>query len=279
MTDDPIGHKYGFFFPVPFLLVHIFNTRTSTASHHSDLSFLSTFIPSGQTGELHSMALSSLYSKKRSLPIKAFYFLLSFYRGISSSDAFLCNGASLRFPNAYHHHHQGAFVKEDHDVQRSTMRMEASFLSSTSTCNKGLHHGGLQSGWKYHHQLQTIRHHPTRTFSSSLVLQMGKPKRGSIVDSYQTVSVNCAKCRTRLFRYKKKNGTKSNLIKCYIERISEDCVGLVSQKQEMKENNPTTSTDTDWVCPNCKSKFGRDSMIHGRPAIKLAGRKTQMTKK
>lgn len=33
-------------------------------------------------------------------------------------------------------------------------------------------------------------------------LHMGKPKRGSIVDTYQTVSVNCSKCQTRLFRCK-----------------------------------------------------------------------------
>lgn len=46
-----------------------------------------------------------------------------------------------------------------------------------------------------------------------------KPKSGSVVDSYQTVSVNCSSCRHRLFRYKKKNGVKSNLIKCYVERI------------------------------------------------------------
>lgn len=101
-------------------------------------------------------------------------------------------------------------------------------------------------------------------------LQMGKPKSGSIVDSYQTVSVNCMKCRTRLFRYKKKNGTKSNLIKCYVERISEDCVDLVKNKDK---------NSTEWHCPSCETRFGKDSMIHGRPAIKLVGGKTQMKKK
>ena len=100
---------------------------------------------------------------------------------------------------------------------------------------------------------------------------MGKPKRGSIVDSYQTVSVNCQTCRTKLFRYKKKNGTKSNLVKCYIERISEDSVGLL---EAHKDND-----DEHWYCPNCQTKFGRDSMIHGRPAIKMIGGKIRMTKK
>lgn len=102
------------------------------------------------------------------------------------------------------------------------------------------------------------------------VLLMGKPKSGSIVDSYQTVSVNCKKCRTRLFRYKKKNGTKSNLIKCYVERISEDCVDAVKNKKE---------DSLDWICPTCETRFGKDALIHGRPAIKLVGGKTQMTKK
>jgi hypothetical protein len=39
------------------------------------------------------------------------------------------------------------------------------------------------------------------------------------IENYQTVSVACAKCDALLFRYKKKNGVKSNLIKCYVERM------------------------------------------------------------
>jgi hypothetical protein len=116
-------------------------------------------------------------------------------------------------------------------------------------------------------------------YSTSTNLQMGKPKSGSIVDTYQTVSVNCKKCRTRLFRYKKKNGTKSNLVKCYIERISEDCEGLVADRQEESKSNDGSASSTDWICPKCGSRFGRDSLIHGRPAIKLVGGKIQMTKK
>jgi len=110
-----------------------------------------------------------------------------------------------------------------------------------------------------------------KQISVTVQLSMGKPKGGSIVNSYQTVSVNCKKCRTRLFRYKKKNGTKSNLIKCYVERITEDCVDLLTKKNE--------TTETDWICPSCDTRFGKDSMIHGRPAIKLVGGKTAMTKK
>ena len=111
----------------------------------------------------------------------------------------------------------------------------------------------------------------------STKLHMGAPKRGGAVENYQTISVNCAKCRTKLFRYKKKNGTKSNLIKCYVERISEDCVGLLASRKtaDSKQNQQ----QQDWICPECNTRFGRDSMIHGRPAIKFVGGKIQMTKK
>ena len=114
-----------------------------------------------------------------------------------------------------------------------------------------------------------------------------KPKSGSIVDSYQTVSVNCSKCRTRLFRYKKKNGTKSNLIKCYIERISEDSAKIIENLcgVDGDENGGGGDGDGDalegqeWSCPDCGQRFGRRTLIHGRPAIKLVGGKVRMTKK
>ena len=109
-----------------------------------------------------------------------------------------------------------------------------------------------------------------------------KPKSGSIVDSYQTVSVNCSKCRTRLFRYKKKNGTKSNLIKCYIERISEDTAGIVENMGSTDgggDDGVETLEGQEWSCPDCGQRFGRRTLIHGRPAIKLVGGKVRMTKK
>mmetsp|Transcript_23883 Transcript_23883/g.33399 ORF Transcript_23883/g.33399 Transcript_23883/m.33399 type:complete len:200 (-) Transcript_23883:1420-2019(-) len=105
------------------------------------------------------------------------------------------------------------------------------------------------------------------------------PKRGSIVDTYQTVSVNCSKCRTRLFRYKKKNGTKSNLVKCYVERICEDSAGLLEQQQQFEEENSNNGDDFEWTCPNCDTKFARSTMIRGLPALKLVGGKVRMTKK
>jgi len=99
-----------------------------------------------------------------------------------------------------------------------------------------------------------------------------------VVDSYQTVAVNCNSCKKRIFRYKKKNGTKSNLIKCYVERIvHDDPDGLL--ENQLDNFAELTETDHKWSCPNCGANFGRSSLIHGMPAIKLIGGKTRMTKK
>lgn len=132
---------------------------------------------------------------------------------------------------------------------------------------------------------------PSRDEKNCLILPVqqtrglrAKPKRGSVVDSYQTVSVNCSKCWERLFRYKKKNGTKSNLIKCYIERISEDSAGVLEkalsqidlEDGELPKDLPQ---DYGWECPNCKTQFARSAQIKGLPALKLVGGKVKMTKK
>ena len=111
-----------------------------------------------------------------------------------------------------------------------------------------------------------------------------KPKSGSVVDSYQTVSVNCNSCRHRLFRYKKKNGTKSNLIKCYVERIvpnleQSDDGEADTLEEQLSRFEELSANDHQWACPNCGTKFARSSLIHGRPALKLVGGKTRMTKK
>lgn len=123
-------------------------------------------------------------------------------------------------------------------------------------------------------------HNPlSQSFFRASTNLYAKPKRGSVVDSYQTVSVNCQSCKHRLFRYKKKNGTKSNLLKCYVERIvHDDSDGVLAQQldnfEELSEN-----VEHKWRCPNCGLNFGRSSMVHGMPALKLVGGKTRMTKK
>ena len=110
------------------------------------------------------------------------------------------------------------------------------------------------------------------TAPAMAVRMLAAPKRGGIVDSYQTVSVVCAGCNERLFRYKKKNGMKSRLVKCYIERISEDSAGLLASREG-------ADADAEWSCPTCSATFARSSLIHGRPALKLVGGKARMAKK
>lgn len=117
----------------------------------------------------------------------------------------------------------------------------------------------------FHH---TFIHHSNNSYSTTTsTLLSAKPKRGTVVDSYQTVSVICANCQTRLFRYKKKNGTKSNLIKCYVERIVEDAYNILQQGND------------EYQCPQCETNFARATVIRGLPALKLVGGKTRMTKK
>ena len=107
-------------------------------------------------------------------------------------------------------------------------------------------------------------------YSSSAFISFAAPKRGSIVDSYRSVDCKCSKCRSLLFKYKKKNGTKSNLVKMYIERIYEDYYNILDN-----ENVPLTSELC--VCPRCNNNFGRPATIKGRPAIKIIGNRLRMT--
>ena len=118
-------------------------------------------------------------------------------------------------------------------------------------------------------------------------LLRAKPKRGNVVDSYRTVSVNCAKCGERLFRYKKKNGTKSNLVKYFIERISEDCAGVLQDEGGEAAAAASASASAaydeaasrNYHCPACQSRFARYAVMRGLPALKLVGGKVRMTKK
>lgn len=112
---------------------------------------------------------------------------------------------------------------------------------------------------------------PHKAFITRRSLAIGaQPKRGSIVDTYQTVSVQCTGCGQRLFRYKKKNGTKSGLVKCFVERIAEDSAGVLAEQG---------SAADAYHCPSCETRFARSAVIRGLPALKLVGGKTRMTKK
>ena len=124
---------------------------------------------------------------------------------------------------------------------------------------------GLSTTWSKH-----------ENFSHSAVVMGAKPKQGAVVDSYRTISVNCSKCGQRLFRYKKKNGTKSNLVKCYVERIVEDSAGVLDGQ---KYSDQAREESSAWECPSCNNEFARSAQIHGRPALKIIGGKIRMTKK
>ena len=114
--------------------------------------------------------------------------------------------------------------------------------------------------------------HARRPLHASTAL-CAKPQRGAAVDRFPTVSVKCATCGFCIFRYKKKNGTKSNLIKCYVERIVEDCGGVLNHGQE------ESSSSSSYACPSCQTTFARPAVIRGMPALKLVGGKTRMSKK
>ena len=121
------------------------------------------------------------------------------------------------------------------------------------------------------------RHQSPKSYFHTSTTLNAKPKRGSVVESYQTVAVNC-KCKHRLFRYKKKNGTKSNLIKCFVERIVfDDPDGVL--EQQIDNFAELSEMDHKWECPKCGTNFGRSATIRGLPALKLVGGKTRMTKK
>ena len=144
---------------------------------------------------------------------------------------------------------------------------------STATQKGSRTHRIVESDPYYHCITSSMKSWYKFLSDTKTMHHLAAPKRGSIVDSYQTVSVNCSKCTTRIFRYKKKNGTKSNLIKCYIERIAEDCVGALQKLQESGDEQG------ELRCPKCDTRLARRTLIRGRPALKFAGGKIRMTKK
>ncbi len=72
----------------------------------------------------------------------------------------------------------------------------------------------------------------------------------------KTVSISCAKCKAKLYKYKK--GGTGSLIKCFQERITQD---FTAQKG---------------VCPECNTIFAREAIIRGVPALKMIGNKVQV---
>lgn len=69
------------------------------------------------------------------------------------------------------------------------------------------------------------------------------------------LDVQC-KCGYLLFRYYKAG--KGRLIKCMIDRLTDDFVGIKG-----------AATHSRPLCPSCKKELGIVMMIHGKPALKL----------
>ena len=91
------------------------------------------------------------------------------------------------------------------------------------------------------------------------------------------MDVACDKCRTTLFSYKKKNGTKSNLVKMFVERICKDPYDIIKEKtSEEKSEESNQHASFDYTCPKCNTCFGRDAFIKGLPAIKVVGSRLRM---
>ncbi|BED91102.1 hypothetical protein PspMM1_35700 [Pseudoalteromonas sp. MM1] len=79
---------------------------------------------------------------------------------------------------------------------------------------------------------------------------MAKPnKKGPT----KTVDIFCSACKAALFKYRK--GGKGALVKCFIERITQDY------------------TTTPFICPQCERPFARPAIIRGTPAYKIIGGK------
>ncbi len=74
-------------------------------------------------------------------------------------------------------------------------------------------------------------------------------KTGKLID------IDC-RCGYHLFRYFKAG--KGKIIKCFIERLSEDTVGLIG-----------AATHSKPLCPSCGKELGIIMMIRGEPALKL----------
>lgn len=69
------------------------------------------------------------------------------------------------------------------------------------------------------------------------------------------VTIEC-KCGKKLFRYFKAG--KGRIIKCFIDRMNNDYVGLQGAENLSKP-----------LCPECGKELGIIMMIRGSPALKL----------
>jgi hypothetical protein len=69
----------------------------------------------------------------------------------------------------------------------------------------------------------------------------------------RTIAIHCAGCRSLLYKYRK--GGNGGLVKCIMDRISQD------------------QTQGDGKCPKCGQLFARTQTIDGKPVHKIIGGK------
>jgi hypothetical protein len=72
---------------------------------------------------------------------------------------------------------------------------------------------------------------------------------------YYLVDVDC-QCGQHLFRYAK--GGRGRLIKCFLDQIDQDEVGVIRAPVGARPS-----------CPNCHKDIGIVRIVRGRPALKL----------
>jgi len=71
----------------------------------------------------------------------------------------------------------------------------------------------------------------------------------------RVIKVQC-QCGQRLFKYYK--CARGRLIKCYLDEIRKDYVGIIGAPDGAQP-----------VCPSCGQPLGVVTIVHGRPALKL----------
>jgi hypothetical protein len=98
-------------------------------------------------------------------------------------------------------------------------------------------------------------------------------------DAYRSVDIICNKCNEKLFKYKKKNGTNSSLIKIYYERIVRDphrFLKSTDEEHRLRRVSENTDIDNDLICPKCQSKWGRRDLLTGHLIYRCIGGKLKI---
>ncbi|CAE8609629.1 unnamed protein product [Polarella glacialis] len=99
------------------------------------------------------------------------------------------------------------------------------------------------------------------------------PRRGAAVDAYPKVKILCSGCGELLATYRKKNGTRSQLVKMYVERIAEDPHELLATTGRVS----VCGEGLEPSCPGCGTRFCRGpKLVNGRPAWGIISGKVRM---